>query len=90
VVSRVSSVANRRFVLECLYFNVLFSCILGELLLRRPLFPGKEEVQQLELIWKLCGSPNDENWPDVGELPLYSMLYPQRVYKRRIREAFKQ
>jgi serine/threonine protein kinase len=29
-------------------------CILGELLGRRPLFPGKDYVQQIELITKVC------------------------------------
>ncbi|KAJ9555980.1 hypothetical protein OSB04_010594 [Centaurea solstitialis] len=34
-------------------------CILGEIMTRQPLFPGKDYVHQLRLITKLIGSPDD-------------------------------
>ncbi|KAG6788290.1 hypothetical protein POTOM_004352 [Populus tomentosa] len=34
-------------------------CILGEILTREPLFPGKDYVHQLRLITELIGSPDD-------------------------------
>ncbi|PWA79072.1 mitogen-activated protein kinase [Artemisia annua] len=34
-------------------------CILGEILTRQPLFPGKDYVHQLRLITELIGSPDD-------------------------------
>lgn len=34
-------------------------CILGEIMTREPLFPGKDYVQQLRLITELLGSPDD-------------------------------
>ncbi|KAJ9548125.1 hypothetical protein OSB04_020668 [Centaurea solstitialis] len=40
-------------------------CILMEIALREPLFPGKDYVQQLVLITELLGSPNDD---DLGFL----------------------
>nr|GEY44781.1 mitogen-activated protein kinase homolog NTF6 [Tanacetum cinerariifolium] len=40
-------------------------CILMEILLREPLFPGKDYVQQLALITELLGSPDDS---DLGFL----------------------
>lgn len=36
-------------------------CIFGELLGRRPLFPGKDYVHQLNLITKVIGSPTEED-----------------------------
>ena len=38
-------------------------CIVAELLLGRPLFPGANEAEQLELICRLLGSPNEKIWP---------------------------
>ncbi|KAL4448281.1 hypothetical protein ABPG75_005500 [Micractinium tetrahymenae] len=35
-------------------------CILAELLQRRPLFPGKDYIDQLKLIIKTLGTPSDE------------------------------
>nr|KAJ0191860.1 hypothetical protein LSAT_V11C800419500 [Lactuca sativa] len=40
-------------------------CILMEIALREPLFPGKDYVQQLQLITELLGSPDDS---DLGFL----------------------
>lgn len=36
-------------------------CILAELLGRRPLFPGKDYVDQLKLIIKTCGPPSEDD-----------------------------
>ncbi|XP_004294692.1 PREDICTED: mitogen-activated protein kinase homolog NTF6 [Fragaria vesca subsp. vesca] len=36
-------------------------CIFMEILIREPLFPGKDYVQQLSLITELLGSPEDSN-----------------------------
>ena len=40
----------------------------GELLLHRPLLPGRSEPQQLELIAQLLGAPNANIWPSLPEL----------------------
>ena len=44
-------------------------CILGELLAHEPLMPGRSEINQLELIIDLLGTPNDHIWPGLSELP---------------------
>ncbi|KAE8675618.1 Mitogen-activated protein kinase 2 [Hibiscus syriacus] len=36
-------------------------CILGEIMTREPLFPGKDYVHQLKLITELIGSPDDSS-----------------------------
>lgn len=44
-------------------------CILAEMVTGKPLFKGASEINQLELIASLCGSPNDDNFPGWSQLP---------------------
>lgn len=39
------------------------ACVFGELLLHKPLLPGRSELNQIELIINLLGTPNDIIWP---------------------------
>ncbi|XP_037109578.1 cyclin-dependent kinase 10 isoform X2 [Syngnathus acus] len=45
-------------------------CILAELLAHKPLLPGTSEIQQLDLIVQLLGTPNENIWPGFSNLPL--------------------
>jgi len=45
-------------------------CIFGEIILRKPVFNGKSEIDTLQKIFRLCGTPTAESWPDMSELPL--------------------
>jgi len=38
-------------------------CILAELFLRRPLFPGQYEIDQLGKIFGILGTPSETEWP---------------------------
>ncbi|XP_076348573.1 uncharacterized protein LOC143246204 isoform X2 [Tachypleus tridentatus] len=38
-------------------------CILGELFTRKPIFQANQEMTQLEVISRLCGTPCPANWP---------------------------
>ena len=38
-------------------------CIMGELLRKKPLFPGQSEVQQLSMLCKTLGVPTEDIWP---------------------------
>eukprot|EP01018_Ginkgo_biloba_P002117 Gb_06096 [translate_table: standard] len=49
-------------------------CIFGELLLGEPLVPGKTEADQLDKIFKLCGTPNESIWPGVTSFPLWKTV----------------
>jgi len=51
-------------------------CIFGELLLHKPLLPGKSEEHQLQLICELLGTPNEKIWPEVVTLPLHRRWVP--------------
>jgi len=44
-------------------------CILGELLIQKPVLPGNNEFEQLDLIVNLIGTPNDTIWPGWRGLP---------------------
>lgn len=39
--------------------------------LGRPLFPGSDVDDQLRRIFKLLGTPNEETWPGMSQLPDY-------------------
>jgi len=51
-------------------------CIFAELLLRRPLFPGLNDLDQLGKIFHVTGTPTEENWPGVSLLPNYLEFSP--------------
>jgi len=44
-------------------------CIFGELLHMEPLFPGKSEVDEVNKIFKLLGTPSERIWPGFRDLP---------------------
>jgi len=44
-------------------------CIMAELLNKKPLFMGKNEEDQCNVIFSKLGSPVPEDWPDVETLP---------------------
>lgn len=44
-------------------------CIFAELLVGKPVFPGKEESNQMDRIGKLLGTPNEENMPGCPSCP---------------------
>lgn len=51
-------------------------CILAELLLRVPLFPGETDLDQLTKIFGVFGNPNEENWPGIKSLSDYIEFKP--------------
>ncbi|GMP39460.1 hypothetical protein CsSME_00010283 [Camellia sinensis var. sinensis] len=63
-------------------------CILAELYARKPIMPGRTEVEQLHRIFKLCGSPSDEYW-EKTKLSHATIFKPQHQYKRCVAETFK-
>ena len=45
-------------------------CILAELLIGKPLFTGKTEMDQLHLIFDLLGTPSPATWDGLTDLKL--------------------
>eukprot|EP01090_Pellita_catalonica_P016507 TRINITY_DN4737_c0_g1_i1.p1 TRINITY_DN4737_c0_g1~~TRINITY_DN4737_c0_g1_i1.p1 ORF type:complete len:185 (+),score=16.79 TRINITY_DN4737_c0_g1_i1:55-555(+) len=58
-------------------------CMFGELLLNKPLLPGKTELMQLTLIYELLGTPNDHIWPGFTKLPNAQLLVPPALPSSR-------
>jgi cyclin-dependent kinase len=53
-------------------------CIMAEMVLEgMPLFNGDSEIDQIFKIFRVMGTPNDEIWPGVSELPDYKRSFPQ-------------
>lgn len=73
-------------------------CIFGEFLTMKPLFPGKSEQDQLGLLFKNLGTPNEKIWPGYSELPVvkkavfaeqpYNNLH-KRLGQRLSKEGFR-
>lgn len=76
--------------------HVQHRCVLGEMFTRKPILPGNSDLDQLDKIWRLCGTPNQHTWPDYDALPgcegvkRFSESYPRRVkhmYERYVAGA---
>jgi cyclin-dependent kinase 12/13 len=61
-------------------------CILAEMIEGRPLFQGQNHIDQLEVIFTLCGTPTHENWPSHTELPWFEMFKPPHMIDRCLRQ----
>ncbi|XP_015698558.1 probable serine/threonine-protein kinase At1g54610 isoform X1 [Oryza brachyantha] len=64
-------------------------CILAELLIGKPILPGRTEVEQLHRIFKLCGSPSEKYWKKL-KLQGVSVVRSLQPYKCCIAETFKE
>jgi serine/threonine protein kinase len=51
-------------------------CIFAEMVSRAPLFPGDSEIDQLHKIFMALGTPSEEMWPGVRELPDHKNTFP--------------
>ena len=54
-------------------------CIFAEMSNGRPLFPGTSESHQLSLIFRALGTPSEEIYPDIVDLPDYSKVSAQQT-----------
>lgn len=52
-------------------------CIFAEMVSRTPLFPGDSEIDQLHKIFMALGTPTEEMWPGVTELPDHKPTFPK-------------
>jgi serine/threonine protein kinase len=68
-------------------------CIIAEMFRRTGFLKGATEATQLDLIFRTCGTPTAENWPDLPKKGrLWKNFEPgpgDKRYPRRIREALK-
>ncbi|KXJ14804.1 cyclin-dependent kinase 2 [Exaiptasia diaphana] len=52
-------------------------CIFAEMITRRALFPGDSEIDQLFRIFRTLGTPDDNIWPGVSDMPDYKKSFPK-------------
>lgn len=52
-------------------------CIMAEMILDKPLFPGDCEIGQLFKIFQVMGTPSEDSWPNVSKLTDYKVTFPQ-------------
>jgi cyclin-dependent kinase 10 len=63
-------------------------CVLGELLAHKPLLPGKSEINQLELIIDLLGTPNEQIWPEFAHLPILEEFTLKQQPYNNLKQTF--
>ncbi|KAJ3260946.1 negative regulator of the PHO system [Boothiomyces macroporosus] len=51
-------------------------CIMAEMATGKPLFPGKNNEDQLLKIFKLMGTPSEQSWPGVSQLSEWKPNFP--------------
>ncbi|CAJ0931946.1 unnamed protein product, partial [Mesorhabditis belari] len=59
-------------------------CIFAELLLRNPIFPGESDLDQLVKIYRFLGTPTEDDWALMKQLPDYVEFtenYPRMDFK---------
>ncbi|KAE8157198.1 kinase-like domain-containing protein [Aspergillus tamarii] len=57
----------------------MWSCgaIFAEMCMRKPLFPGDSEIDQIFKIFRLLGTPDEDSWPGVTSFPDYKPSFPK-------------
>lgn len=69
-------------LLGCLEYNTSvdiwsIGCIFAEMYLKKPIFQGDYDIDQLYKIFQIMGTPSPKNWSDVTSLPYYKKTFPQ-------------
>lgn len=66
-------------------------CVFAELNMGKPILKGRTEVEQLHKIFKLCGSPQSDEFWRKSKLPLASSMFkPQHPYQSTLKERCKE
>ncbi|KAK3086723.1 hypothetical protein FSP39_022509 [Pinctada imbricata] len=63
-------------------------CILGELLAHRPLLPGRSEIEQIDLIVDMFGTPSESIWPGFSMLPEMEKITLKKQPYNNVRATF--
>jgi CTD kinase subunit alpha len=59
-----------------------------ELYTKKPIFQGNDEIHQLDVVYKIIGTPTPERWLSITDLPWYELVKPREVIPNRFRELF--
>jgi CTD kinase subunit alpha len=59
-----------------------------ELFTKKPVFQGNDEIHQLDVIYRILGTPSTERWTGLTELPWYELVKPKEVIHDHFRDLF--
>lgn len=77
---------NRRYGTPVDMWGV--GCVIAEMFKGGPILTGSSDVNQCELIFRLCGSPTPESMPGWDQLPGCDGVRSWSTKPRRVREEF--
>ena len=60
-------------------------CVFAELLMGEPIFKGNNEKEQIQEIFTICGSPNENTWPGISLFPSYEYLMPKNTFDNNLK-----
>ena len=64
-------------------------CVFVELFTSKAIFPGRTEIDQLDCIYNVLGTPNQEVWPDLKTMPWYELIKPKEIKASVFDEKYK-
>ena len=59
-------------------------CIFAEMATRKPLFPGDSEIDEIFKIFRILGTPTEQEWPGVTSFPDFKASFPK--WDRKVEE----
>jgi cyclin-dependent kinase 12/13 len=63
-------------------------CVIAELELGRPLFPGRTDIEQMDLVCRTLGTPSEDIWTGLQRMPAYeSVLLATASYSSTLRSS---
>ncbi|CCJ30303.1 unnamed protein product [Pneumocystis jirovecii] len=63
-------------------------CVFGEMYKQKPILQGKSDIDQLAIIFQICGSPTDFTMPGWQNLPGSESIKAFRTYFRTLEDKF--
>ncbi|KAF8468166.1 kinase-like domain-containing protein [Kalaharituber pfeilii] len=64
-------------------------CVFAELFTRVAVFPGTTEINQLDVIYDILGTPTREDWPMLTQMPWYELLKPPTRKEPKFDDKYK-
>ena len=65
----------------------------AQLFRKKPIFRGgntNSELEQLDVIGRVCETPAPKNWPNIIKTKLFTRFNPKKVCPRQLRKNFQE
>lgn len=59
-----------------------------ELFCKKPVFQGNDEIDQLDKVYSILGTPTVDKWPSLVDMPWYELMKPRETIPNRFRTLF--